>query len=98
MRRLYLCLERNIVFHIVELPGRLLRRRRLRRGGLGFTPLSHITPRARLTAALAAPEHLHHIAPDLGAIPILAVLVLPLSGPQAPFDIDLRTLLQVFTG
>src|SRR5688572_9049934 len=104
MPRLYLCLERNIVFHVVELAGRLLRRGRLRRGrGPRLAALSPLAPRfsrlgARLAAALAPAEHLHHVGADLGAVAVLTVLVLPLARAQAALDVHLRALLQVLAG
>src|SRR6185436_10439766 len=87
--------ERNVVVHVVELAGRLLRRglrlRRARRRR--FRALA-----TRLAAALAPAEHLHHVAADLGRVAVLAVLVLPLARAQAALDVDLRALFQVFAG
>src|SRR5687767_9038633 len=87
--------ERNIVFHVVELAGLLGGRRRVprfRRLGL------HRGLGARLAAALAAAEHLHHVGADLGGVAVLTLLVLPLARAQAAFDVDLRALLEVFAG
>src|ERR1700719_5205295 len=46
----------------------------------------------------AAPEHLQLVTEDLGRVARVALLVLPLAGAQAPLDVDLRALAQVFTG
>src|SRR5882672_12025315 len=94
--------ERNIVFHVVELAGGLLRARLglrglalggLALGGLGLGAL----PRglARLAGAGARPQHLHDVAANLGAVAVLPLLVLPLARAQASLDVHLRALLQV---
>src|SRR5687768_17255937 len=90
--------ERNVVFHVVELAGRLLRRRRLRLGGAGLRRPARLALGARLAAAPAPAEHLHHVGADLRRIAVLAVLVLPLARAQAAFDIHLRALLEVLAG
>jgi len=54
-------------------------------------------PTATTTTCAAAVEHLHLIGDDLGGIAILATLVLPLARLQPPLDVDLGTLLNVFT-
>src|SRR5438128_1230771 len=99
MRRDYIAdSERNVVFHVVELAGRLLGRRRslrLRRF------LTHgLTARlpSWLPGTGARAEHLHRIGDDLGAVAVLAFLVLPLPRADAAFDVDLRALLQIFAG
>src|SRR5882672_6427874 len=60
-----------------------------------FGALGH---RASLAAAFAPAEHLHHVGADLGAIAVLAVLVLALARAQLALDVDLRALLQVLAG
>src|SRR6266850_2423891 len=86
--------ERNIVFHVVELAGGLLR------GWVGFGGLAlgglglGARPR-RLAGAGARPEHLHDVAAYLGAIAVLPFLVLPLARAQGSLDVHLRALLQV---
>src|SRR5262245_51880007 len=97
MPPLYLCLERNIVFHVVELAGRLLGRGGLGGRGRSLSALAAHFSRlgARLAAAFAPAEHLHYVAADLGAVAILPFLVLPLARAQAALDVDLRALLQV---
>src|SRR5882672_4947954 len=87
-----LILERNIVFHVVELAGGLLRGR-LALGGLGLGALAHGL--AWLAGAGARPEHLHNVAANLGAIAVLPFLVLPLARTQASLDVHLGALLQV---
>src|SRR6266850_7438295 len=95
-----LILERNIVFHVVELAGGLLRGRlglrRLALGGLGLGALARGL--ARLAGAGARPQHLHDVAANLGAVAVLPLLVLPLARAQAALDVDLRALLQVLAG
>src|SRR5213596_724692 len=89
--------ERNIVFHIVELAGGLLRGR-LGLGGLAFGGLGLGALRrglARLAGAGARPQHLHDVAADLGRVAVLPLLVLPLARAQASLDVDLGALLQV---
>src|SRR4051812_27982131 len=88
-----LILERNVVFHVVELAGRLLRDARRR---LGLARLGGHRLRARLPRARARTGHLHAVGHDLGGVAILAFLVLPLARAQAPLHVDLRTLLQIF--
>src|SRR5688500_5007209 len=85
--------KRNVVLHVVELARGLLggRGRASLALALRFGPLL-----ARLAAALATSEHLHRVRADLGAVAVLALLVLPLAGAQAAFDVDLRAFLQVF--
>src|SRR5260221_6207644 len=75
-------LERDIVFHVVELAGGLFRccflavRLRLAaRLGLAPSPCPFLAPR---TAAFPPPQHLHHVTSDIGRVAVLAVLVLPL--------------------
>src|SRR5229473_6277285 len=94
--------ERNIVFHVVELAGGLLRGRLglrclalrgLALGGLGLGALARGL--ARLAGAGARPQHLHDVAANLGAVAVLPLLVLPLARAQASLDVDLRALLQV---
>src|SRR6266480_4040093 len=97
--------ERNIVFHVVELAGGLFRGRHgldgltfgsLSLGGLGLGALARGLARlARLTGAGARPQHLHDVAANLGAVAVLALLVLPLARAQASLNVDLRALLQV---
>src|ERR1700756_4143081 len=41
-------------------------------------------------------EHLQVIADDLGRVALVSLLVLPLARAQAPLDVDLRPLAQVF--
>jgi hypothetical protein len=50
------------------------------------------------THAFTAAKHLHFVADDLGGVTFVAVLVLPLVGPDPPFDIDLTTFLEVLAG
>src|SRR6267142_3086374 len=92
-----LILERNIVFHVVELAGGLLRvrlgLRGLALGGLGLGALARGL--ARLAGAGARAQHLHDVAANLGAVAVLPLLVLPLARAQASLDVDLRALLQV---
>jgi len=52
----------------------------------------------RRAHAFAATEHLHFVGNDLGRVALVAVLVLPLVGPDAPFDIDLAALLEILAG
>src|SRR4051812_11559616 len=101
--RAFKSLEGNVVFHIVELAGGLLLRRPRIAAGFRFTARPRFTTPgsgivARRAPALPAAEHLHDVAADVGGIPILAVLVLPLARAQAALDIDLRAFLQVFAG
>src|SRR5204862_3994337 len=94
MRRDYIAdSERNVVFHVVELAGRLLRRRR---GGLRFGRSLSDGFATRLSGTGARAEHLHRLGNDLGAVAVLAFLVLPLARAQASLDVDLRPLLQIF--
>src|SRR5438552_17771744 len=84
--------ERNIVFHVVELAGRLLRGR-LGLGGLALGGLrlgARARRLARLAGAGARPQHLHDVAADLGRVAVLPLLVLPLARAQAALDVDLR--------
>src|SRR3982750_1936697 len=84
--------ERNVVFHVVELAGRLLRGRRGRGLRLGSTrPF-----RTRLAGPGPRAEHLHRVGDDLGRVAVLAFLVLPLARADAALDVDLRALLEVF--
>src|SRR3990167_5183533 len=53
---------------------------------------------ARGTGTAARAQHLHVVGDNFGGIAIMPVLVLPLARLQASFDIDLRALLQIFTG
>src|SRR5687768_17259391 len=57
-------------------------------------------PAARAAAgpasATSAAEHLQLIRDDLGGITLVALFVLPLARAQAPLDVDLRALAQVF--
>src|SRR5256885_12385942 len=70
--------ERNIVFHVVELAGGLLRGRlglaSLALGGLALGGL-RLRARARGLAPLpragARPPHLHDVAPELGRVAVL---------------------------
>src|SRR5438094_8109949 len=97
--------ERNIVFHVVELAGRLLRGGLgladlalggLALGGLGLGALPRGLARlARLAGAGARAQHLHDVAADLGRVAVLPFLVLPLARAQASLDVDLGALLQV---
>ncbi len=53
----------------------------------------------RCAAALTAAQHLHGAADvnhDLGGVAILAALILPFTGLQGAFDVDLRAFTQVF--
>src|SRR5687767_7163665 len=84
-------LKRNVVLHVVELTRGFLWRRAFRFGRFGFHRVL-----TRLAAAFASPEHLHHVAADLGRVAVLAVFVLPLARAQASFNVDLRAFLQVF--
>src|SRR5688572_17558610 len=53
-------------------------------------------PTAVTTAfAALAVEHLHFIGHDLGAVAVLAFLVLPLAGSDAALDVHLGTLAQI---
>ena len=45
--------------------------------------------------ASAAAEHLHVPRDDLGGVALLSLLVLPLAGADAPFDVDLAALGEV---
>src|SRR2546427_4594390 len=99
--------ERNIVFHVVELAGGLLRGRlglaSLALGGLALGGLAlgglglgaRARGLARLAGAGARPQHLHDVAADLGRVAGLPLPVLPPSRAQASLDVDLRALLQV---
>jgi hypothetical protein len=49
------------------------------------------------TTASAA-HHLHVKRHDLGSIAFLSLLILPLAGLDPPFDIHLRSLMQIFLG
>src|SRR6266850_1294252 len=88
--------ERNVVFHVVELAGRLLGCR----GGLGLRCLltGGITAGlpSRFTRSGARAEHLHGVGDDLRAVAVLAFLVLPLARADAALDVHLRALLQIF--
>src|SRR5262245_46007933 len=103
MPRLYPCLERNIVFHVVEVAallrrGGLRRRRRPRLAAVAAAPHLSRLP-ARLAAALAPSQHLHGVAADFGAVAVLAgLLVLPLARAQAALDVHLRAFLEVLAG
>jgi hypothetical protein len=86
--------ERDVVLHVVELAGGLLR---AGSRGLGrrFAARRAIIL-ARRAGSGARAEHLHAIGADLRAVPILArLLVLVLARAQLAFDIDLRALLQI---
>src|SRR5215831_5946397 len=85
--------ERNIVVHVVELAGGLLRRLALARGDRRLVVAS--AARSRVAHPGAAAEHLHALGDDLGRVTLLAFLVLPLARAQRAFDVDLRALLQV---
>src|SRR4051794_28901221 len=84
--------ERNVVFHVVELAGRLFRGRR--GGGLRLGSASAF--RTRLAGPGTRAEHLHRVGDDLGRVAVLALLVLPLARADAALDVDLRALLQIF--
>src|SRR5262245_34494261 len=96
--------ERNIVFHVVELAGRLLGRAALRVVARSATASAGLFARscarsrllARRAAAFAPAEHLHGVAANLGRVAVLAgLLVLPLAGAKLSLDVHLRALLQV---
>src|SRR5581483_5919663 len=87
-------LERDVVVQVVELAAGLLRALRCARGGR-LLRLAHLLARAGVAHALAAAEHLHAVGDDLGGGALLPLLVLPLARAEAPFDVDLRALLQV---
>src|SRR5688572_5663115 len=82
--------ERNIVLHVLQAAGGLLRRR------LGLAPWRRcaLGARFRRAAALARTQHLHGVAADLGRVVRLPVLVV-LARAQAALDVDLRALFQV---
>src|SRR5438046_8770721 len=79
--------ERNIVFHVVELAGRLLRGGLgladlalggLALGGLGLGALPRRLARlARLAGAGAPAQPPHDVPADLGRVAVLPLLVLP---------------------
>src|SRR3989449_844253 len=91
--------ERNIVFHVVELAGGLLRGWLALGGAFGLGGGLGLGARARglarLAGAGARPQHLHDVAADLGRVAVLPLLVLPLARAQASLDVDLGALLQV---
>src|SRR6185437_1468387 len=70
----------------------------LRHGLARHAAGSSAAARCRRSCSTAAPaaEHLHLIADDLGGIALVALLVLPLARAEAPLNIDLRALFQVF--
>src|SRR5664279_2148846 len=103
-------LKRNVIVHVVE-AGRRLRRRPVRRcGSRARRRRRALVARAAAIAAVfaargrtgaqafAATEHLHVAGDDLGRVLLDAILVLPLAGFQAPFDVDRAALLQIFAG
>ena len=47
------------------------------------------------TSRRLAVEHLHFADDDLGRVAVLALLVLPFASLQLPFDVNLRSLVQV---
>jgi len=62
------------------------------------TRVATTTATAAATAlTTTAAEHLHLVCDDFRAVLLLAVLF-PLTGLEPAFDVDRRTLLQVFTG
>jgi hypothetical protein len=84
--------ERNVVLEIVEAATcRLCGRSRTAATADAATGI----PRRSLAHALAATQHLHAVAANLGRIAVLAFLVLPLAGTDGTLDVDLRTLFQV---
>src|SRR5690606_9704686 len=102
--------ERDVVVEAVVIGrrlGRSLLRSRTRRGRSLLLRLALRAGRTLgvLTAAFgiaaAAAEQLHgaaHVHHDLGGVAVLALLVLPLAGLQAAFDVALRALAQVLAG
>src|SRR5579862_986221 len=91
--------ERNVVFHIVELAGRLLGRAAGFRRCAALRRMIAVGFAAGLARAGSRTEHLHAIGADFGAVAVLAgLLVLVLARAQLPLDVDLRALLQVFAG
>src|SRR6185295_11451549 len=86
--------ERDVVFHVVEFPGRFLG------GRLRFTAFGRrrLAPglAARFTRSRSRAKHLHGVGANLGRVAVLAFLVLPLAGAQLALYVDLRALLQVF--
>src|SRR4051812_35889504 len=89
--------ERNVVFHVVELAGRLLRRRSARRATAGLTCFCRFAARfaSRLATPRARAEHLHRVGADFSGVAVLPLLVLPLARAQAPFNVHLRSFFQV---
>src|SRR5258706_8145838 len=90
--------KRNVVLEVIEFSaalGRRLRRRGTRgRALLGAAPSRFRCPGAA-AHALARAQHLHLVGDDFRRVLVGPVLVLPLARLQAPFDVDLRALLQV---
>src|SRR6266704_2301718 len=86
-------LERDVVFHVVELARRFLGGLALARGG-GFFRF----PGARVARPLPAAEHLHAVGDDFGGSAFLPLFVLPLARAQGSLDVDLRALLEIFAG
>jgi len=49
-------------------------------------------------SAATAAEHVHLFADDFGRVTVLSGLVLPFTGLQPPFDVNLRAFFQIFAG
>src|SRR5438270_12150113 len=86
-------LERDIVFHIVELARRFAGGLALARGGGLFR-----FPGTCVARPLPAAQHLHAVGDDFGGSAFLPFLVLPLARAQGSLDIDLRALLAILAG
>src|SRR5438552_2309939 len=86
-------LERDVVFHVVELARRFLGGLALARGGGLFR-----FPGTRVARPLPAAEHLHAVGDDFGGRAFLPLFVLPLARAQGSLDIDLRALLEILAG
>src|SRR5690606_6115662 len=84
--------ERDVIVEILRHRlTHVLRRRTLALPLLRAIPVvALLLRRARATA-----EHLHLARDDLGRVPVLAVLVLPLARAQRSLDVDLRAFAQV---
>lgn len=90
---LHSALERDVVTQIVERGLRLVLRGG--RGVIGRLVVAATATAGRRTHTLARTEHLHVVAANFGGVALLAILIGPLAGAQAAFDIDLRALLQI---
>src|ERR1700733_12485124 len=94
--------ERDVVVEfLAAATAGLFREGRRRRRAAAGSAAARLPACARGSAAPAAPaaaEHLQLVADDLGRVAVIALLVLPLAGAQAPLDVHLRAFFQVLAG